>query len=132
MFRGNKFLMGVMIFLVLGVYAFGDFIATRPYSDITTGGRTSLLSFVIWPTFPFFWVRSVRVTFHTGGISCRSLFGEKEIRGQSYPELFRKIVERFSADQELDFGAIRVSRLGRVKVKKFYGGGKEIPWTQVS
>ena len=51
---------------------------------------------------------------------------------QSYPELFRKIVERFNADQELDFGAIRVTRLGGVKIKKFFGGYKEIPWAQVS
>lgn len=50
----------------------------------------------------------------------------------SYPALFRKIVERFNADQEVSFGAIRVSRNGGIKVKKFFGGFKEIPWNQVS
>jgi hypothetical protein len=185
-FKGNKVVMGLMIVLALGVYALGDFIATRPYSDITVGGKIFMLSFVIWPIFLFFWVKSVRVTLHSDGISYRTLFGEKEIRWDalerfeygavkqsvnfvpvgtyyhvklvdadgkkirfgnqvdspgkvaskvielSYPELYRKVVERFNNDQELDFGAIRVSRSGGVKVKKFFGGYREIPWAQVS
>jgi hypothetical protein len=56
--------------------------------------------------------------------------GQKLIE-QTYPELYRKIADRFNGGQELDFGAIRVSKTGGIKVKKLFGY-KEIPWDQVS
>ena len=56
--------------------------------------------------------------------------GQKLIE-QTYPELFKKIADRFSGGQELDFGAIRVSRSGGIKIKKLFRF-QEIPWDQVS
>jgi len=56
--------------------------------------------------------------------------GQKLIE-QTYPALYRKISERYNNGQDLDFGSIRVSRAGGIKVKKLFGY-KEIPWDQVS
>jgi hypothetical protein len=49
----------------------------------------------------------------------------------SYPALFRKVVDQFNNGQEVDFGAIRLSRDTGIKVKKRFGY-QEIPWNQVS
>ena len=76
------------------MFALGDFIAVNS-PDMTVGGRIFLLSFAVWPVFLFFWVKSVRVTFHTDGISYHSLFGEKEIRWDA--------LERF------EYGAVKQS-----------------------
>jgi len=56
--------------------------------------------------------------------------GQKLIE-QTYPTLFRKIADRFNNGQDLDFGAIRVSKAGGIRVKKLFGF-MEIPWDQVS
>jgi hypothetical protein len=49
----------------------------------------------------------------------------------TYPALYRKIADRYNNGEELDFGAIRVSKTGGIKVKKLFGY-KEIAWDQVS
>ncbi len=49
----------------------------------------------------------------------------------TYPALYRKIADRYNNGEDLDFGAIRVSRAGGIKVKKLFGY-KGIPWDQVS
>jgi hypothetical protein len=56
--------------------------------------------------------------------------GQKLIE-QTYPALYQKVADRFNNGQDLDFGAIRVSKAGGIKVKKLFGY-KEIPWDQVS
>jgi hypothetical protein len=49
----------------------------------------------------------------------------------TYPGLYRKVVDRYNTGEELDFGAIRLSKTGGLKIKKLFGW-KEIPWDQVS
>lgn len=49
----------------------------------------------------------------------------------TYPALYRKIADRYNNGEDLDFGAIRVSRAGGIEVKKLFGY-KGIPWDQVS
>lgn len=49
----------------------------------------------------------------------------------SYPALFKKVADQYNRGQEVDFGAIRVTRGVGVKVKKLFGS-KEIPWDQIS
>lgn len=49
----------------------------------------------------------------------------------SLPALFKKVADRFNNGEEVDFGAIRVSKAGGIKVKKLFGH-EEIPWDQVS
>ncbi len=56
--------------------------------------------------------------------------GEKLIE-LTYPELYRKVVERYNNGEVLDFGAIKVSHADGIKMKKFFGH-KVIPWNQVS
>lgn len=48
----------------------------------------------------------------------------------SFPALFKKVAAQYNSGQEVDFGAIRVSREGGVKIKKFFGT-KNIPWNEV-
>jgi hypothetical protein len=55
--------------------------------------------------------------------------GQKLVE-HSYPALFKKVADEFNSGQEVDFGAIRVSRASGLKVKKLFGY-KEIPWNQV-
>jgi hypothetical protein len=50
---------------------------------------------------------------------------------QTYPAIFRKVADQFNSGEEVDFGAIKLSRANGVKVKKLFGY-KEIPWNQVS
>ena len=54
--------------------------------------------------------------------------GQKLIE-QTYPELFKKVTDRFNSGQEVDFDAIRLSRAGGIKAKKLFGY-HEIPWDQ--
>jgi hypothetical protein len=49
----------------------------------------------------------------------------------SYNAIYKKVAEQYNSGQEVDFGAIRVSRDTGIKVKKFFGR-KQIPWDQVS
>ena len=50
---------------------------------------------------------------------------------KTYPALFRKASDQFKNGQDLDFGAIKVSRLTGIKVKKLFGY-KTITWDEVS
>lgn len=56
--------------------------------------------------------------------------GQKLIE-QTYQGLYRKTVDHYNTGEELDFGAIKVSRTAGIKIKKLFGY-KEIPWDQVS
>lgn len=181
-YRGNKTTMAVIVILAIGggMLLFGA-IANPLFFPMR---RVAYPLLVVFASL-FIWIKSVRVTIHTDGISYHSLFGEKEIRWdelerfeygaikqsvnfvpigtyyhfklvdsqgrklrfgnrvespaklgpkiveQSYPALFRKIADRYNSGEEVDFGAIRVSRTGGIKVKKVFGY-KEIPWNQVS
>lgn len=49
----------------------------------------------------------------------------------SYPALFKKVADQYNSGQEVDFGAIRVTRGVGVKIKKLFGN-KEIPFDQIS
>jgi hypothetical protein len=182
-YKGNKFTMVAMLVLAAGVFFIGHLIAT---SSVSNGVRVFLLLLTVGLIFLFFWVKSVRVTLHSDGITYHTLLGTKEMRWDdlerfeygaikqsvnfipvgtyhhfkfidasgkkmrfgnrveqpgklvskvvelSYPALYRKVVDRFNNDEEVDFGAIRVTRTGGIKVKKFFGGYKEIPWADVS
>jgi hypothetical protein len=55
--------------------------------------------------------------------------GEKLIE-MTYPALFQKVSDQFTTGQEVDFGAIRLTRASGIKVKKLFGYN-EIPWDQV-
>jgi hypothetical protein len=59
-----------------------------------------------------------------------AVLGQKLIE-YTFPTLLREAVSQYNSGQEVDFGAIRVSRTAGIKVKKFFGF-KEIPWENVS